>query len=205
LAVALLVANLVAMAVHWMLLRSRFSERKILSDLREEVDKLVTDLGREADRDVELLEGRIRQLRELMAETDARILLGRKEDAKRDVVTLAETALTGPPPQVLADSGTRANREKRPEPGSFVAEKEMPGTSSPVSASRDLPVKNEPIMVYTKPMFTRSERQIEPVIPLNERVLDMARKGISADMIASTLAMSQGEVELIIDMNSSSL
>lgn len=172
LALFLLISNLLAMAVHWLILRSRFSEKKILADLREEVDRLVTDLGREADRDVELLEGRIRLLRELMAETDSRILLGRREEEKRERSLHVESTLASPPPAA--------------EPSPAVK-------------------PSEPIMVYTKPIIKRSERQIEPVIPMQERVLDMARKGISADMIASTLALSQGEVQLIIDMNSSSL
>ncbi len=171
----LLIANLAAMAVHWIVLRSRFSEKKILADLREEVDRLVTDLGREADRDVALLEGRIRLLREVIAETDSRILLGKREDEKRERTAKVETTLVAPTP-------APAQRNKNP------GEKD-----------------NEPIMVYTKPMIVRSERPIEPLIPTHERVLDMAKKGISADMIASTLALSQGEVELIIDMNSSSL
>ncbi len=169
----LLIANLAAMAVHWIVLRSRFSEKKILADLREEVDRLVTDLGREADRDVALLEGRIRLLREVIAETDSRILLGKREDEKRERAAQVETTLV--PPPVAQRNASPAKKE------------------------------NEPIMVYTKPMIVRSERPIEPLIPTHERVLDMAKKGISADMIASTLALSQGEVELIIDMNSSSL
>lgn len=176
----LLIANIAAMAVHWIILRSRFSEKKILADLREEVDRLVTDLGREADRDVELLEGRIRLLRELIAETDSRILLGRREAEKRERAVRVENTLSVPVPPV-------APRDNNPAP--------------PLQPEK----RNEPIMVYTKPMITRSERPIEPLIPMHEKVLDMARKGISAEMIASTLALSQGEVELIIDMNSSSL
>ena len=59
--------------------------------------------------------------------------------------------------------------------------------------------------IYTRPTIKRSETPIEPYIPVRERALDMARKGFTAPMIASTLSLPLGEVELILDMNSSSL
>jgi hypothetical protein len=52
---------------------------------------------------------------------------------------------------------------------------------------------------------TKSEKPILPLVPLHERVLELARKGISPEMIALTLSVSLGEVELILDMNDSSL
>ncbi len=181
------------MAAHWLLLRNRFSEKKILADLRDEVDRLVTDLGREADRDVELLEGRIRQLRDAMAEADQKMLLFSREETKRERASAMERTLSTP------REGKAPAAEAFPSPGTASAR------VAPERETKTEPKKDEPIMVYTKPMITRRDRQIEPVIPLGERVLDMARKGISADMIASTLGMSLGEVELIIDMNRSSL
>jgi len=174
-AAVLLAANLVAMAVHWLLLRSRFAEKKILASLRAEVDRLVTDLGREADRDVALLEGRIKALRDLIAEVDSRLLLEKREGERRETSALFEQTLASRNPTPIA-----------------------PAPDTP-------PPPERPITVYTKPLITRSERPITPSIPLNERVLDMARKGISAEMIAASLAVSLGEVELIIDMNRSSL
>lgn len=177
-AVVLLAVNLAAMLIHWLMLRSRFSERRILADLRSEVDRLVTDLGREADRDVELLEGRIRQLREFIAEADARILLERREGEKRERARSIEIELKAPAEKPDLPPG-QPPLEKKPAP--------------------------EPITVYTKPLVRRSENRLEPVVPLSEKVLDMTRRGISPDMIAATLAVSLGEVELIIDMNRSSL
>lgn len=178
-AVALLVLNLVAIGVHWIVLRSRFSSSRILADLRSEVDRLITDLGREADRDVELLEGRIRQLREFIAEADSRILLERRETDKRERARDLERELAVPPPAKAAETNAPRVTDKAERP--------------------------EPITVYTKPIVRRSENRLDPVIPLSEKVLDMARRGISAEMIAATLAVSLGEVELIIDMNRSSL
>jgi hypothetical protein len=61
------------------------------------------------------------------------------------------------------------------------------------------------VQIYTRPVIRRSEKQVEPFVPVQERVIDMARKGFSAELISGTLSMPLGEVELILDMNSSSL
>ena len=165
--------NFLSMVFFFLYLRSRFSKQRLTGELRSEVDKLIIDLGREADRDVALLESRIQNLRSLMDEADRRILLAGKEDIKRhDIVHFP-----GPLQQTI--------------PQEVVKE--------PVKPER------EPITVYTRPSIQRSENRIEPFIPMHERVLDMARKGISSEMIASTMSVSLGEIELILDMNSSSL
>lgn len=61
------------------------------------------------------------------------------------------------------------------------------------------------VRVYARPRIRPAAERIEPVIPVRDRVLDLAKRGISAEMIANMLSVSLGEVELILDMNSSSL
>jgi hypothetical protein len=166
------VFNFSGMLIFYLFLRRRFSKKNLSAELRSEVDKLIIDLGREADRDVALLESRILNLRALMDEADRRITLAGKESDKRQDAAQLLSSL-------------------RSEPQTNMPEKPA--------------VKSTPITVYTRPMIQRSETWIEPAVPLHERVLDMARRGISSDMIASTMSMSQGEIELILDMNRSSL
>lgn len=165
------------MAGFFIFLRSRFSKKRLTDDLRSEVDRLIVDLGREADRDVALLESRIQNLKSLIDEADRRILLSERESVKRleGVKVLASMQVPETPVQ------NRAVPEIERTPAS------------------------NPITVYTRPIVRRSENQIKPVEPLHEKVLDMARKGISDEMIANALSVSLGEVELILDMNNSSL
>lgn len=63
LAVILFFVNLVAFPIFYLRLKSRFSSRRVLSEIRQEMDSLIVDLGRETDRDVALLESRIQGLR----------------------------------------------------------------------------------------------------------------------------------------------
>lgn len=192
--VILLLCNCAAMVIFYRILKSKFSPAKVLGELRSEVDKLVIDLGREADRDVAILESRIKNLRALIDEADRRILVADRELVKKE----RESA-------VIADVRVPERAKANPVSESR-ANQVTPSVA--VSASRDAKPQRpaeQPVTIYTRPAIKRSEAQIEPLIPTRERVLEMARKGITAPMIANTLSLSLGEVELILDMNRSSL
>lgn len=168
LAVILFFVNLVVFPIFYLRLKSRFSSRRVLSEIRQEMDSLIVDLGRETDRDVALLESRIQGLRNLMEEAQQMILLSSRETEKRKRSSEIEHQLTMNP-----------HKEE----------------TKPV----------EPVRVYTRQSVIRSSSPVTIEVPLAERVLDLARKDISPQMIAKTLSVSLGEVELILDMNNSSL
>lgn len=191
-------ANVITMFVFWLRLRSIFSEKRILSSLRSEIDHLITDLDRETDRDVALLEGKIREIRGLMDEADRRILLAHREAGKRkDFVIEEAPAKPAMPAPSVSRTVPPEEPQDRPPVQSARREPERPRVSEPAR-----PLVREPAM---SPVITKSPNQIKPLIPVNEQVLTLARKGISADMIASRLSIPLGEVELIINMNHSSL
>lgn len=177
--IALTIANFLAMFIFYRMLKSRFSSKKILDNLRSEVDKLIADLGREADRDVGILEDRVKNLRALIDEADRRILMADREESKRqEARSLMSQARPEPEPRQGPDR-VEIRREESPR---------------------------RPVTVYGRaPVVTKSEKPIQPLVPLHERVLELARKGISPELIAHTLSVSLGEVELILDMNDSSL
>lgn len=172
-----LVSNLLAMPVFYIFLKSRFNAEKLLREIRIEVDKLVLELGREADRDVALLESRIAGLRSLMEEANRRILLADKDESRRREIEI-----------------------------------QKPDTTPVVKSEPDLKnqavVKSEPVVIYTRPMPVIKNSISEPITPVlstKESVLSLVRKGFSSDLIASQLSLPLGEVELIVNMNSSSL
>jgi hypothetical protein len=83
--------------------------------------------------------------------------------------------------------------------------KTLPEIPAPEVTPEQTPEQTEPVIIYTKPRISRRESQIEPEIPVRERAIQMARKDISPEIIAKTLGISQGEVDLILTMNDSSL
>ena len=218
--VLLFLANIAGMFIFYRILRSRFSSKKILSELRSEVDKLILDLGRETDRDVGLLESRIKGLRSLIDEADKRIVLADREEAKRRDSAAFEAGLTGSARKVEVSSVTPG---ELPFAAASGAAQDAPSASpTPPAASRVPPVlptpaasaarppaepgtSENPVTIYTRQAARRSPDRIVPEVPLRERVVSMARQGFTAELIASTLSVSLGEVELILDMNSSSL
>lgn len=216
--VLLSLANIAGMFIFYRILSNRFSSGKILSELRSEVDKLIIDLGRETDRDVGLLESRIKGLRDLIDEADKRIVLADREESKRREAAAFEESLGGstaprsrtargalqgellpgidrPPPAVAQKAPAVAARP--PESRTPAASAARPPDESGTSGN--------PVTIYTRQAARRSPERIVPEVPLRERVVSMARQGFTAELIASTLSVSLGEVELILDMNSSSL
>ena len=216
--VFLFLLNCIGMVIFYLIIKSRFSAKKILSELRSEVDKLITDLGREADRDVELLESRVKNLRSLIDEADRRILVANREMVKKqkedDIIADANSMRAHMSENPGVKSKSAMDAKSVGLPGSISAANTVP---VPVAEIKAHPVRaprtetterheeQQPVVIYTRPVIKRRETQIEPVVPLKEHVLEMAQKGISAQMIANTLSVSLGEVELILDMNSSSL
>jgi len=211
-------------------MRSRFSSKRVLADIRAEMDRLLADLEFQVDRDVRVLESRTAALRAMIDEADRRIVTADREGERRRFEAAAlksvstqplgatvaaqdrppshtapasamSSASIVPPVSAMSSTSTMPEASAVPqavEPPARPATPERP--SPPVSAS----ARAEPVTIYTKPMIRRSAEQIEPVVPVAERVLDMNRKGFSNEMIAATLAVSLGEVELILDMNGSS-
>jgi len=216
-AVLLFILNLVLMPIFYARLKTVFSPQKILANLKTEVDNLVADIGRETDRDVAILENRIVALRTLIDEADRRVGLARRETEKksREALILDALSETSPKPAVTEVSPgysdfrkpDKPNFDKFPETGA-----PEPAISAPepaISAPEPAISAPEPaisaVHVYNRNSFVRRPVPIQPSVPVHEKVIDLARKGLSAEFIASTLSLSQGEVELIININSSSL
>lgn len=211
--IVIFLCNCAAMVIFYRVLRSRFSSNRVLKDVRIEVDKLIIDLGRETDRDVAILESRIKNLRELIDEADRRILVSNREGVKREREQAIINDALGASSPVSVDITERdASAVPNVKPSVPTAKPSVPPPSapSPTIETPSTPRKPSasdapPVTIYTRPMIRRNENPIEPFIPVRERALDMARKGFTASMIASTLSLPLGEVELILDMNSSSL
>jgi sugar-specific transcriptional regulator TrmB len=180
--IILVIVNMLAMFLFYLFLKSRFSQKRILNELKSEVDSLIIDLGREADRDVAILESRIKNLRSLIDEADKRILIAGKEILQRQ------------------EESDILQRIKKP-----IAQPVIDKIELPTQPLQEVKSPIETVRIYTRPRIVSSDKKIEPFVPVQERVIDMARQGFSAEMISGNLSLSLGEVELIIDMNRSSL
>lgn len=190
--------NCILMVVFYRRLSARFSPDRVLGEIRGELDRLVADLGRETDRDVALLENRIQGLRSLIEEADRRILLAERETEKRRDEESTLSALSRPSPALAPAPALEPAPVPAPAPAPAPNIVESP---NPASVESSVPTEGE----YSRASIARARvsngnRRVDPVIPVRERVLSLAYKGFSPDLIASNLSLSLGEVELILDM-----
>lgn len=79
----LTVINLVLWAVFIIRFKKTFSPSILLSDIKNEVDKLLIEINRTVDEDLNLMESRRESLRELLQTVDKRLSVLQKEDFSR--------------------------------------------------------------------------------------------------------------------------
>lgn len=183
-------------------LKNRTRPERILSDLRDEVDKLIAEIDATTDRDVQLVEDRIKALRALLDDADKRIGVLRREAERR-----------GAEERAYAEFG----RRQRPYGDVAATAPAMPPVPPPVAppaASTEAgpqPVKargtdsaptlfSEPTTAV--PRFARAAEQIPPKEPpFAERVGELHRAGFSSELIAARLGKTVGEVDLAIALS----
>jgi hypothetical protein len=169
--------------------RRRTDPRLILGEYRDEVDKMVLEIDAAADRALTLVDDKIAALKEILADTDRRLTLSRRETANR---TKEEAA--------YAELGRRFGNTL-PFPGVSTPQAEEPAAERPPAGERQSTVPaelwDEP-KAADKPRFIRSTVQIEREAPFGEQVMNLHRAGISAELIAARLGATVSEVELVI-------
>lgn len=113
----LLAAILVGWLVQYLLLRRRIDRSTQipaqLEQVREEVGRMVVQLNQTTDRNVSLLEDRIRQLTELLAKADRKIGLLRREGEKHEVSQSVYNHLVKSRPAAPAAEGAEEGPERK--------------------------------------------------------------------------------------------
>ncbi len=181
--------------------RTRFSPEHILRDIRVEVDKLITEISREADRDISLLEGRIRGLKSLIEEADRRIALGNRETSKRETEqrffsdpSVPDGKAFQAAPKTAAvpayDAAGRYRRttgtaRKTPEENAVGGVNELPFDAVPAGSV---------------PVLSSAPNQIKPKKSVREQILELHTVGYSSEMIAEKLSVTVSEVDLTVSL-----
>lgn len=178
------IGNILFMYFVYKKIKRDFLPEKILSNIRVEINNLITDLNRETERDIALIEDKMEHLKKLLIDTDKRLFLAQKEQIKKEKE------------QEVLQNFFDQKEDVNPN-----IKHGLKNTESLPSSFSDLD-KESGIKVYTKNNFMKRANPIQQTIPLNEQVIEMHNKGLSADFIASSLSMPLGEVELIIDIRS---
>jgi hypothetical protein len=151
-------------------IRRRTSREGILAGYQEEVNRLIAEIDRATDRDAQLVEDRVAALRKVLEDADRRIALLSRDLDRRRAGTELYTAL---------GEGRRPASDPLPPP---------PGGDRPLGEAAASGAPKEPPPGPSTP----------PARPLTERVQELARQGLAAQLIAARLGVSLSEVELAL-------
>lgn len=209
-------------------LSRRTGAGRILAELREEVEKLVSEVDLATDRDVTLVEDRIKTLRSLLEEADKRIgtmkreaerrlseeraytELGRRATSLRYDGGASPAATPSTQPAAAAVSATPVSATP-PEPRSPAPVSATPSPAAPPQEAPPLPIdhpqpgtgsRQAPAEPPAAPRFVVAAKPVEPkAAPFFERVAELYKAGFSADLIAKRLGSTIAEVDLAIALS----
>ncbi len=203
--VTITLINIVLWIVMFRILKTKYSDEH-LRDLRKEVNLLVTDIDRAAERDIALLENRINNLRDLIDEAEKKITLAKNAEENRKKEK-----------QVLDELSEKTYRAKNYLNGAKI---------NPVSRVVQIYEQNSSPSILEVKAEEKNNREEKPSVFVNfspdagedyfsppssftqekntqsikAKILEMANEGFSSDLIADQLHVSMTEVNMIIEM-----
>ncbi|MDC7231948.1 MAG: hypothetical protein PQJ58_01855 [Spirochaetales bacterium] len=147
--------------------------------IRDEIDQLILEMNQTAERNVALLENRVKVLQGLLDEADKKLQILQKESEKSDLSRQVYSHLkkqTAVPVYSEPESPVNESVDEislKSEDTSFSA------SADPASAARVAEDDNR---------------------PLKDRVMDLYEQGFAAEIISQRLGASISEVDLIINL-----
>ena len=200
-----------------------------ISEIRDEMSRLVVDLNQTTDRNIALIEDRIASLNELLSAADKKIGLLHREIEKHDVGTQVYSRLVegrpmrGPPSgQELPRAHAQAAGAGQGAQAPGVAAQEPRGGQEPQGAGGAALARGQepqrgkgaaqlpPLSVELSDMShrpgpagtpgTQGGQEPQGAPDLQQRVLMLHRAGFAASLIASRVGAPLGEIELIISL-----
>ena len=167
--------------------KKRFSSQEMLEDIRQEFEKLLTDIQGQTDRDISLVDEKSKELKDLIENADQRIKAIKREQRrqKKDEAESikAQKLVTGTEPVTMLQNpvyplGNIVNR--------YV------GNSEVVSTRAETVISPNPTPSPSD--VTKNDK------PVREKVLELWKLGMEPELIAEKLTVSLTEIRMIIDM-----
>jgi transposase len=158
-------------------IKHRTSGAGLMPEYRDEINKLKADINAVTDRNLLLVEEKIKELKEILESTDKRISIYVKE---------LEKSRKGEELYTNLGRGIRAALKTEAPALSTV----MPNIAQQTPPAVQLPLETKP----AEPQKPTSKRQIRAYIDL------LANEGISPQEIASRLEISIAEVDLAMNL-----
>jgi hypothetical protein len=208
----LLAVDLLGLAGIWFFLKAKIGRAleldSLLDSVRKEVRALNIELNETTDRNISLIEDRMKSLHELLDEADRRMGVVKRELSRRETERevynhLGRRAQGASRPRLEAElpaSEPLPVAQTPPEPQvrlSPAVEGEGP---IPLSFAREKESGRASDSPRPLPEVVRAEGSVIPPKSRREEALDLYREGFSADIIAKRLGATVAEIELLISL-----
>lgn len=207
----ILFVNIVLWLFFFIKYKKYFSPENILHSISEEVDKLLIEIDKSADRDLTLIEERTNNLRAMIDEADRRIQLAISEENKaalshkgtkkinaatRTAVNAYQKAKPQPAQNTNAEELTYRPEEHVRKPQEIVS---FENEESLMNVKQD---NNPQTTVQTELPFevTVSEDFVKTEKTFRQQVIELWRQGLDTEYIAEKLSVSYAEVQMIVDI-----
>lgn len=164
--------------------RSALGSGDEIARVRREIGALIIELDASADRNITIVEDRLKSLKDLLADADSRIALLSQERVKRPTEGVMYDRLGR-----ASESHQKALETGRVQPTSQTMPPEVDGT-------RTQPGSEQPI-----PFIRFSEKPLPTEEPFADAVRTLSLRGFSSDVIAARLGTTIAEVDLAISLD----
>lgn len=198
--------NIIFWIVFAMKFKKIFSTDDIIEKTRNELNHMITDVNRNADRNITLINEKIKELKGVTAEAERRLALERAEEDKREKARIlaqqteriqAETqgpAITKKGRSVLSDLDKYTKEQAQGELFSVKNDKKAEANASRNEESAKL--HKIPIIV---PEVIYSDNPVKVVKDFNTQVKEKYEQGETIEDIAAELQRSTQEVKFALE------
>lgn len=207
--VAMTCLNVLLWIVFFVLYKKKFSAEKILSDIKIEVNKLVTEINKAADQSISLTDARRKGLQKLLDEAKRYTELATSELDKRarsqNLIGALQDTQASPRRTRYNSSGASLVPQSFPsEDNSSFFPSLLDEQTDEVLISEDASVRShdaeDAFVAPSIPKISKAVNSVKVEKDIRTRVLELSAEGFSSDLIAAKLEVSITEVQLIIDM-----
>jgi hypothetical protein len=220
------ILNIILWIIFLAKFKKLFSTDDVIQKARSEMNSMIMDINRNAERNITLIDDRIKQLKLVTAEADRRIALAQSEEVKQASAQALRNTIgkSGPvkntPARRAAESykknAVSSSRSISPDEavqitGSGAAAAEIQNTlfsesaASAIAPSRVIVDGSDGTSFAEVPVIEPkvyfSEKPLVPKKDFNEQVMQMYDTGLSVEVIAKELGHSTTEVQFVLDMN----
>lgn len=178
-------------------IESRMKPDELVRQLREEVNGVIVELNQATDRNVSVIEDRLETINKTIARADRAVKVlqtevERRAEGQRRYNELGRHA-------GILRSLTIESRDESAAHNETQARTDSEEASSPDAESETVSRSGEG--QAGPPPRTEHGKETERAPSKKDRILDLHRKGIAANIIAGRVGSTVGEVELVISLS----